>query len=163
MPASDKNSELAKQLAAASGPVVLGLMKKAATSKVATKLRDQAVATTATGALKGGTDLVTRRRAESKYRKLAIDLAKQKGGSYSEAVVIDNERYFVVWDGRGAPYRTYPELPAKLGPVASHPDLEGFSGDRIPPDARKNRQRRSRVSLKRSAAASNARSNPPTP
>jgi len=100
--------------AAAGRATAWEMVKKGAANaavKEAAKTAGEKVAEAATGGLaQGGGNFVTQRRANRMHKRLAFDLAKQIGGSYSARTVIAGERYFVVWGG-DEPVEVFPRLP----------------------------------------------------
>lgn len=136
MPPNEKAVELAKKAAETTGAKTLELLKKGAgnkqVQKAATKAGEGVVASATAQATKGGTNFLTQRRAERKHKQLAIDLAGQIGGSFSERTVIAGERYFVVWRGN-EPIDTFPSLPKNLAPLTERPELQDFQGPRRSP------------------------------
>jgi hypothetical protein len=91
----------------------IAAFKKAATSD-ATRKGVASAGKMAAGAL--GKAGVTRGRALTSkrgYKRLAVDLAHQVGGQYSEGTIVDGERRYVVWkDGR--PIEAFPGFDGDL-------------------------------------------------
>jgi len=59
-------------------------------------------------------------------RKLAIHLARQKGGLYSENTVVAGEARFVVWVDK-VPLAAFPSLSESDGPLEERPELHDIN------------------------------------
>ena len=122
--------------------ILLASMAKLAKQFVQNKLVKTAVGklfTAVVGVLiadikKRGTAALTRPFANRKNRRLAVQLALQKGGTYDRAVIA-GDRYWVVWVQDKTPSFVYPPLPEDLGPLAERLELQNYQGNRIDPSA----------------------------
>jgi len=92
------------------------LVKQAASSEAGKKAAG-AVGTAVAGYVsKEGVE----RFAMERNKRLAIDLARQVGGQYSERTVVDGRRRYVVWKD-GTPIEAFPRLQSDL---AVRPELQ---------------------------------------
>jgi hypothetical protein len=137
MPASNKALVLAKKAATTGGSKALELAKQAAGSKsvktTSNKQADAIVTAVAGSVTTGGTAALTRRLAKRKNRRLAVDLARQIGGTYSTAIIA-GDRYWVVWQEE-TPFDVFPALPEGSEPLAERRELQNYQGTRMNPSA----------------------------
>jgi hypothetical protein len=83
-----------------------------------------------------GTAALRRPFANRKNRRLAVQLARQIGGTYArDRAIIAGDRYWVVWAQEGTPFEVYPPLPKGIGPLAERRELQNYQGIRIDPSA----------------------------
>lgn len=131
--------ELARRAATNGGGRAVELARRAAGSKpvksAGTKTGEALVKSVAGAITAGGGATVARRIAERRNRRLAVDLAGQIGGTYSEGTVIAGDRYFVVWQGE-TPFDVFPALPKGLEPLAERRELQDYQGARSTPPRR---------------------------
>jgi hypothetical protein len=127
--------ELAKKAATSGGSKAAKIAKHAAENKsvkTATERQLDAVVTAVAASLTaGGTAALTRPFANRKNRRLAVQLARQIGGTYDRAIIA-GDRFWVVWQGE-TPFDVYPPLPESLGPLAERRELQNYQGVRIDP------------------------------
>lgn len=137
MPASDKVLVLAKKAATNGGSKALELAKQATqrkSVKTASNKQVDAIVTAVAGSVTaGGTAELKRRLARRKNRRLAVDLARQIGGTYSTAIIA-GDRYWVVWQ-QETPFDVFPALPQGSEPLVERRELQNYQGSRIKPSA----------------------------
>jgi hypothetical protein len=113
------------------------LAKQAAQNKsvkMATDTQVEAIVTAVAGSVAaGGTAALTRPFARRKHRRLAVQLARQIGGTYARAIIAGS-RYWVVWQDE-IPFEVYPPVPEGIGPLAERRELQNYQGIRIDPSA----------------------------
>lgn len=136
VPGTERAIETAAKTAASYGGKALALAKRGTTSKAfkkaAEKAGERAALAAATGAAAGSGTYLANRREDRKQRQLAMDLARQIGGSVSAGTVIAGERYYVVWRGN-TPLASFPALPTAAGALEKRPELIDFVGRRLTP------------------------------
>jgi hypothetical protein len=137
MPTNKMDLVLAKSAATNRGSKALQLAKQAARNEsvktAADKQFDAIVKTVAGSVTAGGKAALSRGFATRKNRLLAVELARQIGGTYSRAVIA-GDRYWVVWRDE-TPFEVFPPLPKGIGPVAERRELQNYQGRRIDPSA----------------------------
>ena len=137
MPTNEMALVLAKNAAMNGGGKAAKLAKQVAQNKSVKKAIDKqvdAVVVSVAGVLTaGGTAALTRPFANHKNRRLAVQLARQIGGTYARAIIA-GDRYWVVWQD-DTPFEVYPPLPKDIGPLAERRELQNYQGIRIDPSA----------------------------
>src|SRR5205807_412336 len=100
MPTNNTALVLAKKAATNGGSKAMKLANQAAqhkSVKTATDKQVDAIVKAVAGSVTaGGTAALTRRFAKRKNRRLAVDLARQVGGTYATAIIA-GDRYWVGW------------------------------------------------------------------
>jgi hypothetical protein len=102
--------------------------------KTATDAQVDAIVTAvADSVAAGGKAALTRPFANRRHRRLAVQLARQIGGTYARAIIAGS-RYWVVWQDE-IPFEVYPPVPEGIGPLADCRELQNYHGIRIDPSA----------------------------
>jgi hypothetical protein len=114
---------LAKMVAMNGGSKLAKQVAQNESVKTATVAVGKTVAVAVTA---GGRAALTRRFANRENSRLAVQMARQIGGTYARAIIA-RDRYWVVWQDE-TPFEVYPPLPKGLGPLAERRELQNYQG-----------------------------------
>jgi hypothetical protein len=117
------------------GSKAVELAKHKSVKKAKDKQLDAVVTAVAASVTAGGMAALRWPFANRKNRRLAVKMALQIGGTYSEEVIIAGDWYRVVWAQDETPFEVYPPLPEGIEPLAECRELKNFQGIRIDPSA----------------------------
>jgi hypothetical protein len=101
-------------------------MAKAAAQSAVAKEAGKKILLAGAGAVgNAGGGLATRRQIRRRNRKLAISLARQMQGQYSEDTIVAGEERYIVWLN-GEPRYAFPPLDETQGELGDRPELQTF-------------------------------------